>query len=105
MSYTRSSRFQGIAIAALTCLTFAVAQAQMKGDFDTADSDHNGRVTFEEFAAYATQQLANANGRRAQKFEQLSADQQSTVLRKRFDKADRNHKGYLDRNDWSAPKA
>jgi Ca2+-binding EF-hand superfamily protein len=89
---------------ALTGFGLTVAHAQMKGDFDAADSDHNGRVTFEEFAAYANQQMDMSNGRKAQRFKQLSSDQQSTVLRKRFDKADRNHKGYLDRSDWSAPK-
>jgi Ca2+-binding EF-hand superfamily protein len=102
MSYHSSrSRFRGIAITALTCLVFTAAQAQMKGDFDAADSNHDGHVSFEEFAAYATQQLDNANGRKAQKFKQLSGEQQTTVLRKRFGRADRRHKGYLDRGDWS----
>jgi Ca2+-binding EF-hand superfamily protein len=106
MSYrTRSSRFQGMAFAVLTCVVLTAAQAQMKGDFDAADSNHDGHVTFDEFSAYAKQWLDGANGRKAQKFSQLSTEQQTAVLRKRFDRADRNHKGYLERSDWSAPRA
>jgi Ca2+-binding EF-hand superfamily protein len=105
MSYrTSDSRFAGIAFAVLTSVTLMTAQAQMKGDFDTADSNHDGHVTFEEFSAYAKQQLNDINSRKAQRFRQLSTQQQETVLRKRFDRADRSHKGYLDRSDWSAPK-
>jgi Ca2+-binding EF-hand superfamily protein len=97
-------RLQAIAITVLTCLALNAAQAQMKGDFDAADANHDGHVTFEEFAAYAKQELGNANGRKARKFKQLSDEQQTNLLHKRFDKADRNHKGYLDRSDWTAPR-
>jgi hypothetical protein len=61
----------------------------MKGDFGAADSNHDGRVSFDEFAAYARQKLEQANGRRAQRFKQLSSQQQTNLLRERFDKADR----------------
>ena len=98
------SRFRGMAFAALTCLVSIAAQAQMKGDFDAADSNHDGHVTFEEFSAYAKQQLDAGNSRKAQRFKQLSTDQQTAVLRKRFDRADHSHKGYLERSDWSAPR-
>ena len=102
--HTLRLRFQAIAIAVLTCLTLTTAQAQMKGDFDAADANRDGHVTFEEFAAYAKQELADASGRKARRFRQLSDEQQTKLLHKRFDKADRNHKGYLDRSDWTAPR-
>jgi Ca2+-binding EF-hand superfamily protein len=106
MSYsTIGSRSRRLAIVALACTAFVSAHAQMKGDFDAADSNHDGRVTFEEFAAYAKQQLAGAGGRKARKFRQLSAEQQTAALRKRFDQADHAHRGYLDRSDWNAPRA
>jgi Ca2+-binding EF-hand superfamily protein len=106
MSYSIiGSYYRRLAIAALTCAAFVSAHAQMKGDFDAADSNHDGHVTFEEFATYAKQQLEDASGRKARKFRQLSAEQQTAALRKRFDRADQSHRGYLDRSDWNAPKA
>jgi Ca2+-binding EF-hand superfamily protein len=105
MSYRNSaSRVRGTAFAVLASLALTTVQAQMRGDFDAADANHDGHVTFDEFSAYAKQQLDSANGRRARRFKSLSADQQDALLRKRFDQADRNHKGYLDRSDWSAPR-
>ncbi|MDB6084438.1 MAG: hypothetical protein JWN43_2319 [Gammaproteobacteria bacterium] len=103
MSGPVRSVFQMTAIIVLTVVALTAAQAQMKGDFGAADSNHDGRVSFDEFAAYARQKLEQANGRRAQRFKQLSSQQQTNLLRERFDKADRSHKGYLDRSDWSAP--
>jgi hypothetical protein len=39
------------------------AQAQMmRGNFDDADANHDGRVTLQEFEAYATGRLMAANG-------------------------------------------
>jgi|SRR5581483_7063167 len=105
MSYPNSaSRVRGAAFVVLASLAFTAVQAQMKGDFDAADTNHDGHVTFDEFSTYAKQQLDGGNSRKAQRFKQLSTDQQDAVLRKRFDQADRNHKGYLDRSDWSAPR-
>jgi MipA family protein len=92
-------------IVALTVLSLTTARAQMKGDFDAADANHDGRVTFEEFATSAKRQLDAANGAKAQRFKQLSSQQQTTLLRRRFDKVDRSHKGYLDRDDWGAPRS
>jgi outer membrane protein len=105
VSHTVSLSLRTIAIAALTLLSLATARAQMKGDFDAADANHDGRVSFEEFATYAKRQLDSANGAKAQRFKQLSSQQQTTLLRKRFDKVDHSHKGYLDRDDWGAPSA
>jgi Ca2+-binding EF-hand superfamily protein len=40
-------------------------------------------------------------GRMAQRFKQLSPQEQAARLQQRFAKMDSAHKGYLDRNDWS----
>jgi len=79
------------------------AHAQMKGNFDDADVNHDGRVTLQEFETYAASHLAAANGPRAQRFKQLDPQLQAAVLQKRFDARDRRHKGYLDRSDWNGP--
>jgi len=88
-------------LTAVICVAFAsAAQAQAKGNFDDADTNKDGRVTLQEFTAYATQRLAAANGRMSSKFKQLSPDEQAARIQKRFEKLDHAHKGYLDRNDW-----
>ena len=103
VSHANSLPLRTMALAALIVLRLTTAQAQMKGDFDAADANHDGHVTFEEFATYAKQQLDAANGPKAQRFKQLSSQRQTKLLQRRFDKVDRGHKGYLDRDDWSAP--
>jgi Ca2+-binding EF-hand superfamily protein len=86
----------------LTLLAAApAAQAQMKGDFDQADADHDGHVTFQEYQAYVSGHLADLDGPIAQRFKQLSPEEQASRLHRRFDTADKGHKGYLDRKDWS----
>ena len=77
------------------------AQAQMKGNFDDADANHDGHVTLQEYKDYVTARLATADGRVARKFKQLSPEDQSARLQERFDKMDHGQKGYLDRKDWS----
>ena len=79
------------------------ARAQMKGNFDDADRNHDGRVTLQEFETYAAARLTAANGPRAQRFKRLSPEQQTALLQQRFERMDRGEKGYLDRNDWTGP--
>jgi hypothetical protein len=64
------SALVALGVAALIGAT--AAQAQMRGNFDDADANHDGRVTLEEFRAYATNRLMAANGLMAQKFKGLS---------------------------------
>jgi len=71
----------------------------MKGNFDDADANHDGRVTFQEYEAYTANRLMAANGPRVQSFKQLSPQEQAARLQQRFEKRDNGHKGYLDRND------
>ena len=94
-------REMAILAAAVVVIGVPVAQAQMKGNFDAADINHDGRVTLQEYEAYATNRLMAANGRLAQKFKQMSPQQQAARLQQRFEKLDHGHKGYVDRNDWN----
>jgi hypothetical protein len=90
------------AFALVTVLAAApLAHAQVKGNFDDADVNHDGHVTLQEYQTYTTNRLMASNGPRAQKFKQLSPQEQSARLQQRFEELDKGHKGYLDRNDWS----
>lgn len=92
----------GIAtLVASAALAAAPVQAQAKGNFDAADANKDGHVTLQEFAAYATQRLMAGSGRLARRFQKLSPEQQNARLEQRFHKLDRDHKGYLDKNDWA----
>ena len=97
----RSSRRLAIAALAVTILGMPLAHAQMRGNFNDADANHDGRVTLQEFESYATQHLMAGTGFRAQRFQQMSAQQQQAVLQQRFQQMDHGNKGYLDRNDWN----
>ena len=88
-------------VAMFGLLVAGAAQAQMKGNFDDADANHDGHVTLQEYKDYVTTALATANSRIARKFKQLSPEDQAARLQKRFDKMDHGQKGYLDRKDWS----
>lgn len=103
MKLFSNGRQAGVAaLVALLGLTgTCAAQAQMKGNFDDADANHDGRVTLQEYKDYTTARLANASGRLARRFKQLSPEDQAARLQKRFDKMDHGQKGYLDRKDWS----
>jgi Ca2+-binding EF-hand superfamily protein len=103
---TRATKYRALAMAALAAMSLLgtpLAQAQMRGNFDDADKNHDGRVTLQEFETYAAARLMAANGPRARRFKRLSPEQQATLLQQRFERMDRGEKGYLDRNDWSGP--
>ncbi len=88
-------------VAGLGLLGACGAYAQAKGNFDDADANHDGKVTLQEYQSYVTQRLNTSDGRLARRFKQLSPQDQAQRLQKRFDKLDHDHKGYLDRKDWS----
>jgi hypothetical protein len=77
-----------------------LAQARVHGNFDDA-TNHDGRVTLQEYETYVTNRLKSANGPRAERFRQLSPQEQAARLQQRFESLDKGHKGYLDRNDWN----
>lgn len=85
----------------LAIVAAPVAQARMAGNFDDADANHDGRVTLQEFEAYVTKRLASSSGRLAERFRELSPQQQAERLQQRFMKRDHGDKGYLDRDDWN----
>lgn len=88
-------------VAAAALAVIAPAQAQVKGNFDDADTNKDGHVSLQEYEAYATQRLLAGTGRLARRFQQLSPEERSARLGKRFNKLDHGHKGYLDKNDWT----
>jgi len=88
-------------IAVVGLLAACATHAQMKGNFDDADANHDGKVTLQEYKDYVTNRLSAANGPLALRFKQLSPEDQAQRLQKRFNKMDHGHKGYLDRDDWS----
>lgn len=98
----RSSRRLATAALAVTILGTPLAHAQMRRNFNDADVNHDGRITLQEFESYATQRLMTGTGFRAQRFQQMSAQQRQAVLQRRFGQMDHGHKGYLDRSDWNA---
>lgn len=87
----------GIAIVAASALP---AQARMLGNFDEADANHDGKVSPQEYQAYASRQMASRNGRLAQRFKALGPQEQQARLKQRFDAADADHNGMLDRKEW-----
>jgi Ca2+-binding EF-hand superfamily protein len=97
----KSMRWPIAAAVAVTLLSASIAEAQVKGNFDDADTNHDGRVTLQEYQTYTTNRLMQANGPRAQKFKELSPEEQAARLQQRFNTLDKGHKGYLDRADWS----
>ena len=99
-SYDRSMSVAAFA-AVVGLLAACAAHAQMKGNFDDADANHDGKVTLQEYKDYVADRLSTANGRIARRFKQLSPEDQAQRLQKRFSKMDHGQKGYLDHKDWS----
>jgi Ca2+-binding EF-hand superfamily protein len=72
----------------------------MLGSFQAADANHDGKVSLQEYQAYASQQLMSRNGRMAQRFKALSPQEQQARLKQRFDGAVADHNGFIDRKEW-----
>lgn len=87
-------------LASLLAASPALAAPRL-GDFAAADTNHDGRISLQEFQTYETQRLTQAHGMLAQHFQKLSPPQQQAALQKRFNKLDSGSKGYLDQNDWN----
>ncbi len=93
-------------LAAAAGLAIApAAQAQVSANFDAADADHDGHLTFDEFQAYATRIAAASSGAMAATFNQRTPADQAARLHLRFDAADTDHKGYLTRAEFDAMAA
>ncbi len=96
----RSCQTTTVLVALAVLAGAPVACAQMRGNFDAVDTNHDGHVSLQEFDTYVTNRLMAAHGVRAERFKQLSQQEQMARLQQRFAQLDRAHKGYLDRNDW-----
>ncbi|HEY6453003.1 MAG TPA: MipA/OmpV family protein [Steroidobacteraceae bacterium] len=79
--------------------------AQRGTDFDTADANHDGRVSLQEFEDYVIARLMAGHGPYALEFQRWSPGQRSARLERRFEALDTGHKGYLDRSDWKSMRA
>ncbi|MHB8814492.1 MAG: MipA/OmpV family protein [Steroidobacteraceae bacterium] len=90
-----------LVVLAVTLWWAPPARAGAPDTFDPADTNHDGRVTLEEFEAFVTQRLKQGQGPAARKFRQLSPAAQRARLERFFEQLDSGHKGYLDRSDWS----
>ncbi len=94
-----------IAVAFAAIMSLPLAHAEAASRFDKADANHDGRVTFQEFEAFAGNRMMSGNGKAAQKFKQLGPDQQASMLQRRFQKLDKAHKGCLTREDFDAARS
>ena len=92
-------RSAALTIAAL--MVASTAYAKNLGDFNIADANRDGHVTLQEFSTYETQRLKASNGLTAQRFKQMTPQEQEVRLQARFKKLDSGNKGYLDQNDWN----
>jgi Ca2+-binding EF-hand superfamily protein len=95
---------RSVALAMMVALMAASsAYAKNLGDFNIADANHDGRITLQEFSTYETQRLKASNGFTAQRFKQMTPQEQKARLQARFKELDSGNKGYLDQNDWNGP--
>jgi Ca2+-binding EF-hand superfamily protein len=92
-----------LVVAAALALTPLVA-AEAGGRFDKTDANRDGRVTLQEFEAQTTRQMMNGQGKRAEKFRQLSPQQRTKRIQRRFHRLDEAGKGYLTRGDFDAAR-
>lgn len=88
--------FAIVAVILVTGFTGARTASAQEKPYCAADVNHDGRVTLQEFESWATSRLMAANGARAERFKQLTPEQQAAVLQHRFEKLDINQQGFLD---------
>ena len=93
-----------VAVATLGPAAHAQSKRSGAAAFSRADVNHDGRMTFREFEAFTANRLMRGSGKAAQKFRQLSPQQQQTRLQRRFERLDEGYKGYLTPGDWAAAR-
>lgn len=69
--------------------------------FQTADANHDGRISQDEFAAFARARMASSGGMRAAMFGRLAPEDQKARLDEAFARMDSGGKGYLEPDDWN----
>ncbi|HZP99652.1 MAG TPA: EF-hand domain-containing protein [Reyranella sp.] len=85
---------RALVVAGLLLGVASAAQAQDRR-FDRIDANHDGRISLQEYENYAGSRLMKAKGPHAQKFRSLDPEQQTAVLQHRFQRLDKEHKGFL----------
>ena len=93
---------KALIVTGLFLCIVSAAYAQPDKRFERADANHDGRVTLQEYQTFVGNRLRKAKGPRAEKFRSLDPEQQAAVLQKRFQKLDREHKGYLSPEDFES---
>lgn len=97
----------GVVMLAMNALAGA-ARAQSRdpqqdrrlASFQAADTNRDGRISRDEFEAFARARIAASGGMRAAMFGRMDPDQQKARLEERFFQMDDDHKGYLTPADW-----
>ncbi|MFT8558813.1 MAG: EF-hand domain-containing protein [Acetobacter sp.] len=87
---------------ALSDTAFAQGSASDRrmASFQVADTNHDGRISQDEFEAFARARMASSGGVRATMFNRLTPEDQKARLDAKFAQMDRNGKGYLTPDDW-----
>ncbi len=68
--------------------------------FQAADANHDGRISQDEFEAFARARMASSGGMRAAMFGRLAPEDQKARLDEKFAQMDSGGKGYLTPDDW-----
>lgn len=95
--------FLGLAGPVLSDRVFAQdASADRRvASFQAADTNHDGRVSRDEFEIFARSRMATAGGMRAAMFKRLSPEEQKARLDGKFAQMDTKGNGYLTPDDWN----
>lgn len=96
-----------LALSVTLTLPFVPAHAQTTqrdpaAGFAQADTDHDGKLSFDEYKAMSDTVVARRvaeqpDGRLAK----ATPEQRATMVKRRFDNTDRNHDGTIDAAEWA----
>ncbi|MGX7345397.1 EF-hand domain-containing protein [Acetobacter pasteurianus] len=73
-------------------------------DFNDADTNHDGRLSSDEFDTEVRKILSSRDDFSSRGFAMLPTSAQNAVLNDEFHKMDHGQKGYLNVNDWQMPE-
>ena len=85
-------------------ISSAYSEQDRQKDFNDADTNHDGRLSFDEFDTEVRKILASRNDFSSRGFAMLPTSAQDAVLNDEFRKMDHGQKGYLNVNDWKEPQ-
>ncbi|MBS0966476.1 EF-hand domain-containing protein [Acetobacter okinawensis] len=75
-------------------------EAERIDAFRSADANHDGRLSYEEFEKEVRTILENKDDFEGRGFRLLGEETQKAILNERFRKMDIGNKGYLVLSDW-----